>query len=450
MNASLILKHDGTRVPRYTSYPTAPYFTDAVDETVYRAWLGQLSRGGKLSLYLHVPFCKTLCWYCGCHTRATERYELVTQYLWALRREIDAVANALPARLRAFEIHWGGGSPTVLRPADFKAVMDQLRNCFDIPEAAEIAIEIDPRTLTEEMMVAIAASGVTRASIGVQSFDSEVQQAINRVQSPEDTRRAVDGLRRAGVRLINLDLVYGLPHQTVESCRDTVEQAVAMDPDRLSVFAYAHLPKARQNQRKIDESALPGSEARLAQFAAIAGHLTDRGYQQIGLDHFARPDDALARGLATRTVRRNFQGYTTDRADFLIGLGPSAISTLPPGYAQNGTSLKDYEDRLSAGRLPIARGRWMTRDDRARRDVIQDLMTYLRVDLRDIAARHGLDPNYFSREVAALSDLSEDGLVDISRGLVRVSDEGRPLVRTVAAAFDAYLVDSTAQHATAI
>ena len=450
MNASLILKHNGTRVPRYTSYPTAPYFTDAVDETVYRAWLSQLSRGGKLSLYIHVPFCKTLCWYCGCHTRATDRYEPVAQYLWALRREIDAVANALPARLRALHIHWGGGSPTTLDPGDFKTVMDQLRNCFDITEAAEISVEIDPRALTDEMIATVAAAGVTRASVGVQSFDPEVQEAINRVQTPEDTRRAVDELRLAGVGLINIDLVYGLPHQTVESCRDTVAQAVAMEPDRLSVFAYAHLPKVRQNQRKIAESALPGSEARLAQFEAIARALTEHGYQQIGLDHFARPEDTLARGLATRSVRRNFQGYTTDRADFLIGFGPSAISTLPPGYAQNGTSLKDYVDRLSHGRLPIARGRWMTRDDRVRRDVIQDIMTYMRVDLKDIAARHGLDPNYFSREVAALSDLSEDGLVDISRGLIRVSDEGRPLVRTVASAFDAYLADGVGQHATAI
>ena len=450
MNADLILKHDGTRVPRYTSYPTAPYFTDAVDETVYRAWLGQLSRGGKLSIYLHVPFCKTICWYCGCHTRATERYEPIAQFLWGLRREIDAVASALPARLRTVNVHWGGGSPTVLQPSDFRAVMAQLRTCFEVPSAAEISVEIDPRTLSDDMVSAMAASGVNRASVGVQSFDPEVQNAINRAQSAVETHRAVDQLRKAGVGFINIDLVYGLPHQTAASCRETLNQALAMAPDRLSVFAYAHLPRVRPNQRKIDESTLPDSEARLAQFDAIAQGLTDHGYQQIGLDHFARPDDALAQGLAAGTVRRNFQGYTTDRADFLIGFGPSAISTLPPGYAQNGTSLKDYIDRLSIGRLPISRGRWITRDDRARRDVIQDLMTYLRVDLRDIAARHNLDPDYFSREVASLDPLSNDGLVDISRGLIKVAEEGRPLVRTVASAFDAYLADGGGQHAVAI
>jgi oxygen-independent coproporphyrinogen-3 oxidase len=218
----------------------------------------------------------------------------------------------------------------------------------------------------------------------------------------------------------------------------------------LSVFAYAHLPKVRPNQRKIDEAALPDSAERLAQFDAVARYLIERGYLQIGLDHFAKPDDALATGLAAHTVRRNFQGYTADRADYLIGLGPSAISTLPPGYAQNTTSLKDYEDQLASGRLPIARGRWITRDDRARRDVIHDIMTYLQVDLRDIAARHGLDPNYFSREIASLGSLMDDGLVDIGRGTITVPEAGRPLVRTVASAFDAYLAGGAGTHAPAI
>jgi oxygen-independent coproporphyrinogen-3 oxidase len=445
-----VLKYDGGRVPRYTSYPTAPHFTDAVDESVYRAWLGQVSRGGKLSLYLHVPFCETMCWYCGCHTRATQRYDVVSQYLWGLRREIDAVADALPARLRVAQIHWGGGSPTVLRPSDFKAVMTQLRTCFDVRESTETCIEIDPRTLEEEMVAAVRAAGMTRASIGVQSFDPKVQEAINRIQTPEATRRAVDALRRAGVERINLDLIYGLPHQTPGSCVDTVERALELEPDRLSVFGYAHVPTVRPNQRKIDESALPDGAGRLAQFAAISRALVDRGYRQVGLDHFARPDDPLAAGLDARTVRRNFQGYTTDTAECLIGLGPSAISTLPPGYAQNTASLKDYEDRLYNGRLPIARGRWISRDDRARREVIQDLMTYLRVDLRDVSARHGLDPNYFALEVASLGALEEEGLVAVERGTIRVSDRGRPLVRTVASAFDAYLGESTAVHAQAV
>lgn len=446
----VLLKYDGARVPRYTSYPTAPHFTDAVDETLYRAWLGEVSRGGKLSIYLHVPFCESMCWYCGCHTRATKRYDMVSQYLWALRREIDAIADCLPARLRVVQLHWGGGSPTILKPADFTAVMTQLRTCFEITPAAELCIEIDPRTLADEMVAAIGDAGITRASIGVQSFDPAVQQAINRNQTFEETRAAVDCLRRAGVGRVNLDLLYGLPHQTVESCLDTVEKAMALTPDRLSVFGYAHLPAARPNQAKIDEAALPGSKERLAQYSAIAGALIDRGYRQIGLDHFARADDALARGLEDHTVSRNFQGYTTDKADFLIGLGPSAISTLPPGYAQNTTSLKEYEDRLSIGRLPIARGRWITRDDRARREVIQDIMTYLRVDLRDIAARHGLDPNYFSREVASLECLRDDGLVDLDHGTIRVAAEGRPLIRTVAAAFDAYLDSGGNLHAKAI
>jgi oxygen-independent coproporphyrinogen-3 oxidase len=446
----IILKHEHRRVPRYTSYPTAPHFTAAIDEDVYRAWLAELSRGGPLSLYIHVPFCQTLCWYCGCHTRGTMDYAPVSRYLEALTREIDLLADALPTRMQVGHVHWGGGTPSIVRPEDFLSVMTVLRQRFSFRRDAEVAVEIDPRVLHSDTLDAFRLAGVTRASVGVQSFDPAVQEAINRVQSFAQTRNAVDALRAAGIRHINIDLVYGLPLQTLENSRETAVRAAELTPDRFAVFGYAHVPTFKPHQRLIDEAALPTAPERLDQYQAIAETLSGQGYVAVGLDHFARADDALAMALGEGTLRRNFQGYTADPCETLLGLGASSIGSLPAGYVQNEPRVPEYQTIVAADRLPIVRGRYMTREDRVRRDVIESLMAYLRVDLDRIAARHGLDVGHFTHDLASLAEYEADGLVRLHRNEITVPDRYRPLIRSVAAVFDTYLQPDEGRHARAI
>jgi len=446
----IILKHEHRRVPRYTSYPTAPHFTAAIDEDVYRAWLAGLSRGGPLSLYIHVPFCQTLCWYCGCHTRGTKDYAPVAGYLDALRHEIDLLAEALPTRMQVGHVHWGGGTPSIVRPEDFLSIMTALRQRFSFRRGAEVAVEIDPRVLHSDTLDAFRLAGVTRASVGVQSFDPAVQEAINRVQSFAQTRGAVDALRAAGIRHINLDLVYGLPHQTRDNSRATASRAAELAPDRFAVFGYAHVPTFKPHQRLIDEAALPTAPERLDQYQAIAETLTAGGYVPVGLDHFARADDPLATALGEGTLRRNFQGYTDDQCETLIGLGASSIGSLPSGYVQNEPRVPEYQKTVAEDRLPIVRGRYITREDRLRRDVIESLMVYLRVDLDRIAARHGIDVNHFAADLASLAEYEADGLVRMHRHEITVPDRYRPLIRSVAAVFDAYLRPDETRHARAV
>ena len=443
MKPETIARYAERNLPRYTSYPTAPNFSAAVGEAEYRRWLEELPADAELSLYLHVPFCRSMCWYCGCHTTVTAREAPVTRYLAALAKEIALVGEALPAQRRVSHVHFGGGSPTLMRPEQFANLMAQLRAAFDIVEQAEIAIEIDPRTLTPELTRAMAAAGVNRASLGVQSFDPKVQQAINRVQSFECVARAVEELRSHGIAAINIDLIYGLPRQTAGSCLDTVEQALLLEPDRLAVFGYAHLPGFKLHQRRIDADALPQGSARWEQARAIAQALTRAGYVEIGLDHYADPDDSLAKAAADARLHRNFQGYTTDAAPALIGFGSSSIGRLPQGYVQNAVPIGEYQDRVREGRLPVMRGYAVDAEDRLRAAVIERLMCDQAVDLAAFGAEALLDE-------AGLAPLIADGLIVRSGYRLEVTAEARPLVRAVAAAFDAYLPGTEARHASAV
>ncbi|HWA48845.1 MAG TPA: oxygen-independent coproporphyrinogen III oxidase, partial [Dongiaceae bacterium] len=308
IRSDIVARFEGQRAPRYTSYPTAPHFTHNIDDAEYQTLLTGLDPNESLSLYLHVPFCQTMCWYCGCHTRIVASYSPIEAYLDALEAEIRMVAAALPQPMNVRHIHWGGGTPTIMAPAAFRKLMGTLRECFEVVADAEIAVEIDPRRVTDEMIDALGQSGVTRASLGVQSFDPTVQAAINRIQSYEQTARATEKLRGAGVAAINFDLIYGLPHQTAESCGNTVARALQLAPDQFSVFGYAHVPWMKKHQRMIDTAALPNPQQRLAQFGVIAERLAEAKYRRIGLDHFAKPDDRLVRCLDAGTLRRNFQG----------------------------------------------------------------------------------------------------------------------------------------------
>lgn len=450
MDAALISRYESRRVPRYTSYPTAPNFVGEVDARTYEEWLDGLTPDQAVSLYLHVPFCRSLCLYCGCHTRATARQDPVDAYAAALQCELALVAGRLPRRMRLSQVHWGGGTPTILAPRDFLAIMDLLRARFRLDEETEVAVEVDPRHLSEGTLAALARGGMTRASVGVQSFEPAVQAAIGRVQSFEDTARAVSGLRRAGARGINVDLIYGLPHETVASCAETAERVVALGPDRVAVFGYAHVPWMKRHQRLIDEATLPDGAARLAQFEVVADRLAAAGYRRIGIDHFARPHDPLARAAERAALHRNFQGYTTDDAPVLIGLGASAIGSLPAGYVQNLAAVPDYMKAVREGRLPVARGRALTPDDRLRRDVIEQLMCHGSVDLADTAQRHWTSPAAFEDARPALERLVREGVAEIDGSHLRVAEDARPLVRCVAAAFDAYLRPAAERHSQAV
>lgn len=450
MKAEILARYADRPLPRYTSYPTAPHFIATVGSGSYRQWLGAVRSGSDASLYLHLPFCRSMCWYCGCHTTVTARDEPIARYVDALHREIDLVADALPGRIAAQHIHFGGGTPTLMQPAQFVALMDKLREHFDVPADAEIAIEIDPRTLERPMVDALAAGGVTRASLGVQSFDPLVQHAINRIQTFDETAAAVADLRGAGIAAINFDLIYGLPHQTVESCLDTAVLALELKPDRFAVFGYAHVPSFKLHQRKIQESALPGGAERHAQAEAIAAVLVGADYRRIGLDHYARPTDALAIAADNGALHRNFQGYTTDACETLLGFGASAIGRLPQGYVQNAVLIGDYQRRIAADDLAVGKGRAFAPEDRLRAAVIERIMCDYRVDLDEVCGRFGADPESLLARAEGLEELGDDGIVQRDRNVIVIADEARPLVRVLAAAFDQYLGDAPARHSRAV
>ncbi|QQR69928.1 MAG: oxygen-independent coproporphyrinogen III oxidase [Alphaproteobacteria bacterium] len=447
---AVILGHEQARVPRYTSYPTAPHFGDGVDETAYRGWLADLSPGASLSIYLHVPFCRSMCWFCGCHTRATRHDTPVIAYAADLRAEMDLLLPLLSAPGPVRHVHWGGGTPNILEPQTFVDIMAHLRDRLRFAPDAEIAVELDPRTVTPQMIEAMAQAGVTRVSLGIQSFEPQVQQAINRVQSYGLAARLAQDLRKAGILCLNLDLMYGLPGQDVANVAQSTRQALDLAPDRLSVFGYAHLPRLKRHQRMIDESALPGAAARLAQCRAISDVLTQADYTPIGLDHFARGHDPLSRALQEGRLRRNFQGYTTDPADILLPLGASAIGAFPQGYAQNIADVALWHDAVRAGRLPIKRGKALSSEDRLRRAVIEHLMCFLWVDLAAIAAAHDTGPSVFTDSLERLRPLQDQGAVIRQAWRLTVPEAFRPLIRSIACAFDTYLHPEEDRHARAV
>jgi oxygen-independent coproporphyrinogen-3 oxidase len=439
MTRTLIEKYGETRLPRYTSYPTAPLFSSDVGPGECADWLRSVPAGESTSLYLHIPFCRAMCWYCGCHTTITERDRPIRDYLDVLEKEIRLVAETRQDPLAIGEVHFGGGTPTIMKPEAFTALICVLRQNFVIDASTRIAVEIDPRTLNAEMASALGQTGVTRASLGVQSFDPVVQTAINRIQTAETTAEAVFGLRANGIDAINFDLIYGLPFQSVRSCVETVEAAIEMRPDRFSVFGYAHVPGFKKHQRLIDENVLAGAQERNEQAEAIAAALVAAGYRRIGLDHFSLPQDDLAIASESGRLHRNFQGYTTDECRTLIGLGASSIGRFAEGYVQNEVPLGLYAKRISEGRLATTKGYAMTAEDRFRADVIERLMCDFRVDLAVVATRHGFDPDLLITDNARLRELIDDGVVDLDADVVRVRDDTRFMIRAVASAFDAYL-----------
>lgn len=442
MNTSLALAE--RNVPRYTSYPTAPHFTAAVGPEIYRDWLAALPLEATLSLYLHVPFCTELCFYCGCNTRAVRKREPVDAYAERLLAEI-AMLDGLAGR-KLTHLHWGGGTPSILGPQWLETIAARLASRFDLSALKEHAIELDPRRLDKTLVRSLKAIGVTRASLGVQDVSPHVQRVIGRVQPFELVERAADWLREAGIVNLNVDLMYGLPAQTAHDVARSAALAASLGAQRMALFGYAHVPWFKTNQKLIDEASLPGLAARLEQAQVAADTLCGLGYQTVGLDHFALPGDELAVAARAHTLRRNFQGYTCDEADALIPLGASAIGKLPQGFVQNAPDLAGYGRAMAAGRFATVKGLALSDEDRVRSGIIERLMCDLEVDLATIdggAAR-------FTRELEALAPLADEGLVRIEGARVMVSERGRPYVRIAAAAFDAYLAASQKKHSVAV
>ncbi|BCM20843.1 oxygen-independent coproporphyrinogen III oxidase [Mesorhizobium sp. J8] len=437
-------------VPRYTSYPTAPHFHPGVDAVTVRGWMDALEGDDEISLYLHIPYCDRLCWFCACHTKQTRHYTPVAAFLRSLHKEIETVGGLVHGRGRIRAVHFGGGSPTMLKPDDILMLGEALRDRFDFLDDASLSVEIDPNDMDDGRIDAFAAIGMARASLGVQDFDPKVQKAINREQSFALTKSIVDAVRARGVQSVNLDLLYGLPHQTRESVAATVVQALTLEPDRLALFGYAHVPWFKKHQTMIDEAWLPDSAARLAQSRLAAQLIVDAGYEALGLDHFAKPQDALAVAARAGKIRRNFQGYTEDQCDTLIGLGPSSISRFRQGYAQNIVATGEYEKAVDAGGLATARGIELSVDDQARAWLIERLMCSFAFSAIELVERFGAVGQTVLCEASRLAIGGAGHLLRLDRENFIVPEESRPLVRTVAARFDKYLNNGTGRHSPAV
>lgn len=445
----ILLNRYSTPVPRYTSYPTAPHFHQGVTAQTYREWLAALPAGSTLSLYAHIPYCDRLCWFCACHTKHTLSYAPVRRYVDALQREIRTVGALLHGQCKVNALHFGGGSPTLLNPQDMILVDTALRTAFQVDPDAEISVEIDPNDMDDARFDALAAIGMTRVSLGVQDFDEIVQRAINREQSFEQTRWVVESVRAREVSSINLDVLYGLPYQTAATVARTVEQVLSLRPDRIALFGYAHVPWFKKHQKLIDEAALPGAAERLAQSRLAAEMIAGAGYVAIGLDHFAWPGDAMARALADGSLTRNFQGYTVDGADALIGLGASSIGRLPQGYVQNMPATGEYQKLVEKGELATVRGIALTQHDRARGWVIERLMCDYAFSRAELTARFGNAAKPVLRDAHMLAGDPASGFVAYG-GDFSIADQAKPFVRSIAAHFDTYLATGAARHSAAV
>jgi oxygen-independent coproporphyrinogen-3 oxidase len=432
--------------PRYTSYPTAPYFHTGFGEAEWVQALTASAPERELSLYAHIPFCDSLCYYCGCNMVATRDYSKTQPYLARLDQEMARTARHVdPARV-ARQLHWGGGTPTYLHPDDIRRLMEMMRKHFTLAADAEVSCEVDPRELTREHLVALRESGFNRVSFGVQDMDPEVQHAVNRIQSEALIRQVLDWSRELGFSSINLDLIVGLPKQTVESFSRTLERVAAWAPDRLAVFAYAHVPWMKKHQNLIREADLPDSATRLGLQQAVNERLGAAGYVNIGLDHFARPEDELVRAQQNKTLWRNFQGYTTHKDCDILAFGASSISQTADVYMQNEKNLKRYQERVAATGLAVERGLRLTRDDQIRRDAITRVMCDLELDFAAFGKEWDIAfAEYFADALTDLRPLADDGLVALSDGKISVTPSGRLFLRNIGMCFDRYLKQASGE-----
>ncbi|WVT75134.1 oxygen-independent coproporphyrinogen III oxidase [Sinorhizobium chiapasense] len=449
MEDALILKYAGP-VPRYTSYPTAPHFSEAVGPADYESWLDAIGPGEAISLYAHVPYCDRLCWFCACHTKQTLRYDPVATYLQGLHREVASVGGRVNREARVTALHFGGGSPTLVRPGDMIALKRSFTDHFTFAPDCEISVEMDPNDLDEARHDALAAIGVTRASFGIQDFDPVVQKAINRIQTYEQTRDAIEASRARGVSSVNCDVLYGLPYQSLSSLERTMEAVLTLAPDRVALFGYAHVPWMKTHQKMIPDESLPGVVERFAQMSRAAEMLLSAGYEAIGIDHFAKPEDSLARANREGRLRRNFQGYTDDAAESLVGLGASAIGQFRQGYVQNMPATGEYLRHVEQAGMAAVRGYRFTPDDRLRAKVIADIMCRFAFSFDDVERAFPGLAGAVIEEARLFRARDLDGLTTIENGVFRLTERGRPFARSVAANFDAYLGNGRGRHSVAV
>ncbi|MGH2570887.1 MAG: oxygen-independent coproporphyrinogen III oxidase [bacterium] len=435
--AELLAKYDKPG-PRYTSYPTAVEFAEDVGAAAYEARLAAASREvAPLSLYFHLPFCRERCTFCGCHVIITRKHGVSADYLGVLHREIDLVADRLGGRSTVRQLHWGGGTPTYQTADEIDTLFAKIASRFRIEPGAEVAIEVDPRVTSDEQLELLRRLGFNRLSMGVQDFTPEVQAAVNRNQTEEETRGLVAKCRALGFESLNIDLIYGLPKQTVAAFVDNLKGVIELRPERVAVYSYAHVPWMKANQRKTEEALLPPPATKLRLFAEARRAFVAAGYDPIGMDHFALPDDELAVAARRGELHRNFMGYTTKPAPDMIGLGLSAIGDVGAAYFQNHKILSKYEAAVAAGELPILRGVELTASDRLRRDVIQSIMCNWKVDKRAIERRHGVRfDEAFAAELIELRSEMENGFVEVDAAEIRVVGTGRIFVRNIAMIFD--------------
>lgn len=443
---SIILKYDH-QTPRYTSYPTAPHFNSEVNYETYKNWLLAIPQKSNISLYLHIPFCNQLCWYCGCYTKATQRYAPVEDYAHILAREIRIVANLIKdKKTKISHIHFGGGSPTILLPQSFEFVMNVIRQEFKIDKKAEIAIEVDPRNINEEKVSTYAKAGINRVSIGVQDFNLEVQKAINREQSFDLVYETVKLFRKYQINDINFDLIYGLPKQNIEMIKKNIYYSLSLQPSRIALFSYAHVQWMKKHMRLIDEKDLPDTKNKLLMYRTASEILIKENYRQIGLDHFAKPTNEMSLAVKSKKLKRNFQGYSTDKANFLIGFGASAISYLGQGYAQNTLDFEEYKKEIISEKLPIKKGIALKMEDKIRKEIIDEIMCFLKVDLNKICKKFNLETSYFNNEIKLLKPLEKDKLIKIKNNKIDINKNFPQISRVVACKFDQFFKADLGRH----
>ena len=441
-----IIRRFDVNGPRYTSYPTADRFVEAFDSAAATLWLGKRTIGGigrPLSLYFHIPFCNTICYYCACNKIITKDHGRSAKYLKYLGKELALQGESLEGRdgeHEVIQLHWGGGTPTFLSHDEMRQLMNETRKHFRLLDGGEYSIEVDPRKVDTATVALLGELGFNRMSVGVQDFDERVQVAVNRVQSEEETATVIGAARANGFKSVSIDLIYGLPHQTVMGFNRTLERVLAMDPDRLSIYNYAHLPSLFKPQRRIAEPDLPSAGAKLQILALAIRKLTEAGYVFIGMDHFAKPDDELAVAQRQGRLHRNFQGYSTYADCDMLSFGISSISKVGPTYSQNVKTLDEYYDRLDARMLPVFRGIELNADDILRRSIIQALMCHFELSLESIESAHLIDfHQYFAAELDDLKEMERAGLLKVEREWITVLPPGRLLVRIIAMVFDRYL-----------
>ncbi|MEM1430732.1 MAG: oxygen-independent coproporphyrinogen III oxidase [Pseudomonadota bacterium] len=436
------------RVPRYTSYPTAPHFSGGVGPGEFGDWVAALPRGAQLSLYVHIPFCRRLCWFCACRTQGTSSGAPVAGYLEVVKAELELLSARLPADATLSHLHWGGGTPTLLSPDMVRDLAASIFAVLPLAPGGEFSVEIDPSELDDARLDALARAGMTRASIGVQDFDPEIQKIIGREQSFETTEAAVNGIRSRGIMSLNTDILYGLPNQSQQKMTESVQKLLSLNPDRVALYGYAHVPWMARRQTLIPSDLLPTPEERLRLFDTARRLFIWDDYDEVGIDHFARKADAMALAAHDGTLRRNFQGYTVDTGEALIGLGASAISRFPQGYAQNRSGTGDYAKAIGEGLFGTKRGHAFTQEDLIRGRLIEQVMCRFRSDRTELEAMPGATSDaldlMFDRAVAEF-----DGFVRACPGGIEIRKEGRPLTRMICRAFDAYAMD-TAGHSSAV